>query len=538
MDKTIQKVLLTVILPLLGILLFNQLSRNSIPILQDILAALPIIIVLIVMTVFHISGQYAGAIGLGCGIWVALQAYGLNWNVFWVSQLKGLCLTIYVLAVFWPALFLYHVVNSAGGIQAIAIALEQMITDRPTLLIVVAWAFSALLEGLAGFGIPVAIVSPILVSLAVDPILAVSAVAIGHAWAVTMGNMGMVYQTLISVVKVNQVFLAPNVTLLLGIACLVCGFAVANIFRAIHRWMVVLGIGTVMMLVQYLVGTSSIQPMTNFLAGLAGVSIGIILNWFLFGSGKPIHWPDWNDSLKSGVFTYGGLAVLMSLITLIRPLNLWLANYKWVVAFPAVKSNLGFITQAVNAQTYKPLLHPGTVILVVAFIAYFLNQKNKLYTNDSIKSIASTSFHSAKPAMIGVATMVGLSAVMDHSGMTIRLAEALATLFGKVFPLISPLLGMIGAFATGSNNNSNVLFGSLQENIAMILKLSPAIIVAAQTAGGSLGSMIAPAKLIVGCSTVNIRGRDGEVLRRTIPYGLGIALVMGIATFLLVMFAS
>lgn len=140
--------------------------------------------------------------------------------------------------------------------------------------------------------------------------------------------------------------------------------------------------------------------------------------------------------------------------------------------------------------------------------------------------------------MIGVATMVGLSAVMDHSGMTIRLAEAIAQLFGAAFPIISPLLGMIGAFATGSNNNSNVLFGSLQENIALILKLSPAIIVAAQTAGGSLGSMIAPAKLIIGCSTVNISGKDGDVLRRTLPYGLGIAFVMGIATYLLVIISK
>jgi lactate permease len=129
--------------------------------------------------------------------------------------------------------------------------------------------------------------------------------------------------------------------------------------------------------------------------------------------------------------------------------------------------------------------------------------------------------------------MVGLSSLMDHSGMTVQLAGTLSNLFQAVFPVISPIIGMIGAFATGSNNNSNVLFGPLQEGIAAILKLSPAVIVAAQTTGGALGSMIAPAKIIVGCSTVGLQSHDGDVLRKTIPYGILIGLLLGVVTFLL-----
>ena len=130
--------------------------------------------------------------------------------------------------------------------------------------------------------------------------------------------------------------------------------------------------------------------------------------------------------------------------------------------------------------------------------------------------------------------MVGLSTLMDHSGMTFQLAELFSSLFGSLFPLVSTYIGMLGAFATGSNNNSNVLFAPLQEKIALILNLSPAMIVAAQTTGGSLGSMIAPAKVIVGCSTVGLQGRDGEVLKITILYGLLIGLVMGVVTLVLI----
>jgi lactate permease len=97
---------------------------------------------------------------------------------------------------------------------------------------------------------------------------------------------------------------------------------------------------------------------------------------------------------------------------------------------------------------------------------------------------------------------------------------------------VSPLVGVLGAFATGSNNNSNVLFGPLQASVSSLLGIDPRILLAAQTTGGALGSMIAPAKIIVGCSTVGLKGRDGEVLRRTLLYNLGICLLLGLVALL------
>jgi len=129
--------------------------------------------------------------------------------------------------------------------------------------------------------------------------------------------------------------------------------------------------------------------------------------------------------------------------------------------------------------------------------------------------------------------MVGLSTLMEYCGMTLLLAQGLAALMGPAFPIVSPAIGILGAFATGSNTNSNVLFAPLQKSAALLLGLSPLLLLAAQTAGGSLGSMVAPAKIMVGCSTVGLKGREGEVLRRTLPYGLLIGLGLGLLTWLL-----
>jgi len=84
---------------------------------------------------------------------------------------------------------------------------------------------------------------------------------------------------------------------------------------------------------------------------------------------------------------------------------------------------------------------------------------------------------------------------------------------------------------TGSNTNSNVVFAAMQEQTAVILGLNPLIILAAQTAGGAIGALFAPAKVIVGCSTVNLGGREGEVLRDAILYGLAILALICLVTW-------
>lgn len=117
--------------------------------------------------------------------------------------------------------------------------------------------------------------------------------------------------------------------------------------------------------------------------------------------------------------------------------------------------------------------------------------------------------------------------------MSSVMANGLADFAGGAYPLVAPFIGMLGTFATGSNSNSNVLFGALQQKITLSLNLNEGIIMGAQNAGGSLGSMIAPAKLVLGCSTTGLEKKDGLVLRKTLPYGLGTTFIVGLFVWLL-----
>lgn len=495
------------------------------------LAALPILVVLILMMTLRWGGQRAGPAGWFVGLVIAALAFGLTFDVLWVSQLKGFFLSIFVLAVMIPALFLYHIIDQTGGIRAMAQALEQTIADRGTLLIVLAWAFSGMLEGLAGFGLPIAIVAPMLVGLGVEPIIAVAAVAVGHAWSVTFGDMGIIWQTLIGIVKMDSVLLAPTAALLLGVACLLCGLASAKILGFTRHAPFVVAMAVLMSATQYALVVIDLTPLAAFGAGVMGVIGGIV-----FGKrseGSLARKPFGSKALTAALVSYGSLAALMSMIFLIAPLRATLDQVMWRMAFPQVETTTGFITSAGFGQTFRFLTHPGAAILLIAVISLIFYTRLKFCAPNTWQIALTATWKSAAPSSIGIIAMVGLAALMDHTGMTLLLARATSNSMGNLFPITSPLVGILGAFATGSNNNSNVLFGTLQQNAALLLGIAPNILIAAQTTGGSLGSMIAPAKLIVGCSTVGLRGRDGEVLRITLPISLLIGLAMGTVTLVL-----
>jgi lactate permease len=493
------------------------------PIFLYALAALPVAILLWLMAGLRWGGQKAGPAAWLASVLVAAFFFGLTPPVFLVSQARGVFLAFTVLAILWPALLLYNIVDRAGGIRAVAAALGRSIESRGLLLLVLAWAFSALLEGLAGFGLPIAVVAPMLVALGVSPVSAVAAVAVGHAWSVTFGDMGVIFQTLASVVSMDTAVLVPASALATGAACILCGLAAARILKQLRLWPSVVALGLVMALVQYGLAAAGILPLAGFGAGLAGVLGGMLHS-------RPPALSErrpFDPHLAAAAGAYGGLTLLMTLLAWPGPLRALLNEAALQVSLPEVSTLAGFATPAGAGIVYRPFLHPGTAILLVAVASFFAYRQKALCAPGDFSAAARATYRSAAPASIGILAAVCLSTLMEHAGMTQMLAEGLAALMGAAFPLVSPLVGILGAFATGSNNNSNVLFAPLQKSIALLLEIDPRLLLATQTAGGSLGSMLAPAKLIVGCSTVGLQGREGAVLRITLLYGLCIGLILG-----------
>jgi lactate permease len=57
-------------------------------------------------------------------------------------------------------------------------------------------------------------------------------------------------------------------------------------------------------------------------------------------------------------------------------------------------------------------------------------------------------------------------------------------------------------------------------------------VLGAQTAGGAVGSVIAPTKIVVGAATAGLEGREGEVIRKLARYVLPLLLLLSAVLWL------
>jgi hypothetical protein len=90
--------------------------------------------------------------------------------------------------------------------------------------------------------------------------------------------MGIVFQSLVSVSQMESSELAPASALMLGAACLLCGFGVIRLLGQSRLWLRVLLIGVLMAASQYGLAVSGLAPLAAFGAGLAGTICGILIS--------------------------------------------------------------------------------------------------------------------------------------------------------------------------------------------------------------------------------------------------------------------
>jgi lactate permease len=133
---------------------------------------------------------------------------------------------------------------------------------------------------------------------------------------------------------------------------------------------------------------------------------------------------------------------------------------------------------------------------------------------------------------LGILAMVAMATIMANTGMTRILAEWMSDAVSpQLYAFVATAIGSLGAFMTGSNTNSNAVFGALQMDTAILMGLSVPVVLGIQTASAALCSLFAPAKIIVGASTVGMSGKEGIVLRNLLLYGGALILLVAVVGF-------
>jgi lactate permease len=486
--------------------------------LSFILALIPILLILFLMVGLRWSAARAAAAGYLSGLIIAWAFFGATPTLLAYAHAKALLVSFDVLLIIWAAFLLFRVADEAGAIRTIGQALPHLTPDRGLQALIIGWVFASFLQGVGGFGVPVAVTAPLLVGIGLSPLEAVIVPSLGHGWAVTFGSMGSSFQALMAATGLPAEILGPPAALFLGLTCPLIGLLAAH---AMEGWMgvrrlliPVLVWGVLMGSIQYLVVRLGIWNIGAFMAGLAGLlATPLIVR-------KKMTWRNAKFELRNSqtlLTALSGYAIVVAVtlvVQLIPAVKEWLSPIVISVQFPKIQSSLGFVTSAGAGRQINLFAHTGSLLFYSAALAFLVYRSFGLYEQDSLKRILVGTLHRVLPSTLSIISMISLALVMEHSGMTYTLARGLAEGVGAFFPLFAPWIGAIGAFITGSNTNSNVVFGALQLQTARLLGHPAPVILAAQTAGAALASVAAPAKVVVGCSTAGMMGKEGEVLRR------------------------
>ena len=496
-----------------------------------LLASLPIIVILALMIRLRWGASRAGAAGYLIALVIAIGAFGSGAELLAVAHGKALLLTIDVLFIIWMAFLLFRVADEAGAIKTIGQALPHLTADKGMQALIIGWAFASFLQGVGGFGVPVAVIAPLMVGLGFTPLSAVVIPSVGHSWAVTFGSLGSSFNAMMAATGLPQDYLGAPAAIFLGIAGIGVGLMVTHAaggWAALKRllWPALI-LGVVMGIAQYLGVRAGLWNVGAFLGGLAGLLVGFPLARRFRGEQ---HENGDLDSKNLGI-ALSGYAVLVAItlgVQLIPDIRSFLGQVVFTLDFSTVSTATGFITPAEAGRKIPVFRHAGAILLYASMIAFLIYKRAGWYKPGAAGQIVTGTIKKVMSSSVGIASMVAMAVVMQHAGMTETLARGLAEGVGALFPAISPWIGALGAFMTGSNTNSNVVFAALQFRTAELLGYSAAIILAAQTSGGALGSVIAPTKIVVGASTGGMAGREGEVLRKMLVYTGLLVLMMSI----------
>lgn len=530
--------------------------------IQAFLAVLPILVAAVLLVMWRWPAQKTMPLVLVLTVLIAFFGWDMSLLNIVASTIQGLFITFDILYIIFGAILLLNTLKYSGAITVIRNGFLDISPDRRVQVVIIVWLFGAFIEGAAGFGTPAAITAPLLLALGFPALGAVMLGMMVQSTPVTFGavgtpilvgvtgglagpqveaqlaELGINFSEYIQSVTVRAAFLHAVVgTVMPLFMCIM----MTRFFGKNKSWKEGLSIfpfalfGGLAFTIPYLLTGAFLGP--EF-PSLLGALIGLALVTFAAQRGFLIpketwifppeaEWPKhWMgklqirlDDLKAGSMSlskawlpYLLVAALLVLSRLPQlPIKGWLTSVKipW-------NEILG---SSISASSI-PLYLPGTILIVVVLITYFLHhmqgQALRAAVGESGRLILGAGF-----VLIFTIPMVRvyINSGINESGMMsmpIAMAEWVAQNVGAVWPLFAPSIGALGAFIAGSNTVSNLMFSLFQFGVATSLALPSALIVALQAVGAAAGNMIAIHNVVAASATVGLLGQEGNVLRKTI----------------------
>lgn len=513
--------------------------------LSALVAAVPLILILVLMGGFRKSGLFASACGLGMTGLLSMLIWHMPLVLLLWSTVYGFIYALLpVLWLVFNGLWLYNLTQDTGKFELLRRWMEKHASgDACIQAILVAFCLGALLEGSAGFGAPVAVTACLLVGLGFEPRQAVIVALIANTAPVAFGGLGIPIVALAGVTGLSLSQLSAMVGRQVPfLSFILPGYLVWVVARGegLRRtWPAPLVVGSTFALAQFLVSNLWGPYATDVVAASASIGALVILLcvWSPGGSGprslgdeSPVSLAASKPTALSSkqVFAawlpWGMLSAVMIVWSYLKLLQ------KGQVAIP-IPSLHNAVLITLYQKPYSALysfqpLGAGTAVLVATVLtAVCFGAGGSVFLRSGSKTL-----RQLRLPGLTVLVIVGLAYLYNYSGMAYTLGAAVARV-GPAFPLVSSYLGWVACFLSGSDAASNLLFGNLQAAAAHQLHLSPVLLAATNSSGAVTGKMISPQNIAIGVTTVGLIGQEGKILRATFWHSIVLAALLGLVAF-------
>jgi lactate permease len=518
-----------------------------------VVAMIPVVLLLFLLAVLHMSAWLATLIGslvtfaLGLWVWQMPLAGGVRaylygsatgvWNVDWIT--------------FWGVMLFNTLVTTGSFDKLRRWLLQQGTRDVRVQTILFAWAFGALLEGLVGFGYPWAFVAPILIAIGIPDLDAIRVAAIANNAPVSYGALGA---PIIALATVTAGTLGLSYGELLPLYSASVGKIVA-ILALLPPWIL-------LYLVSGSKGMWSAWPLAvvgslGYIAGqlptaiylgpylpdVIGAIICFAVLLLLLKVWRPAH-----------VLAYGGAPVTGStqaeahglsagevgmawlpIAILIAVVVAWTGPWSKLPGVVALHLDVTAISGLPGGSPIRAIFNwtpfVGGSAILASWIITVVVLRVSLAQIGAI--FAKTWSQMWGACLVGV-FIFGLAYVFNFSGMAGSLASAFSKL-GVAFIVVAPLLGFIGVALSGSNTSTNAMFGAFQALVGKLLGFPLLLLPTLNSVGAEIGKPIAPQTASVGVSTSRFVRNEGAVIRHNFGWTLVLLVylvIIGVACYL------
>lgn len=531
--------------------------------LSALVATIPLLTFFVMLLGVKARAHWSALVALAASILVAALGFHMPADLAGLSAVRG---GIYGLVICWVilgAIWFYQLTVLSGRFEDLRRVFDRLGGgDLRIQAILIAFCFGGLLEALAGFGAPVAITATMILALGVKPLKAAITVLLANTAPVAFGAVAVPITTaadvggkdahVIATIVGHQ---APFLAMLVPLILLVILDGMKGLKDA---WLPALIIGVSFAIAQWVTAATPAFNLTDVVACIVSMGVAVIFLQFwkprgVEGVRERYGLPAQAEEKEAlpAVRVWMALLPYVIVVAIFGVANLHAGLKAWLKSF-VIKIDIQALSSRLVTADGKPvkdavysfawMSNPGTLLiisgLVVAVIYFFFNEKGRYaFKFPAIFTEFGSVVYRMRWSILTIASVLALAYVMNFSGQTIAMGTFLAGL-GTIYAFLAPALGWIGTAVTGSDTSANALFSKLQVSAAENLQhagihgATPELMLAANTTGGVVGKMISPQSLAIAATSVDMEGKESDILKAVLPWSFGMLVVVCILVFL------